>query len=123
MQPIDQVVGPLAFSEIEVDDGYIRGALGNQVLSVRRSRCWSGYVRSQYTKQSLHGLADVPGILDQEDSHALQFQPSGSNRVLSVRCGHWDIPTLWHSVRSLLSMLSFRIVLSNLRPLGKVTFG
>jgi hypothetical protein len=73
MQPIDQAVGPLAFSEIHVDDGYIRGALGNQALGVRRGRGWSGHVSSQYMKQSLHRFTEVPGILDQQDTHAPQF--------------------------------------------------
>ena len=74
MQPIDEAVGPLATSEIEVDKGYVGSVLGDQALSLGRGRDRSDHIRSQGSKKPLQGYAELPGILDQEDTHALQIR-------------------------------------------------
>ena len=85
MQPINQVVGPLAVSQIDVDDGYVGSALGNQALGVRYGGSRTGYIRSQCAKQTLDGIADMPGIFNQEDTRAFQFRRSGCIWLVSAR--------------------------------------
>ncbi len=85
VQSINQAVGPLAVSQIDVDDGYVRSALGNEALGIRYGGGRTGYICSQCTKQTLHGIADVPGILNQEDTRAFQFRRSGCTWLLSAR--------------------------------------
>ena len=72
MQPGDQVGGHVASLEMEIDEGYVWGALGEQALRFRRSRSRSDDIRSQGLKHTLNSLADTPGILHQEDIHPLQ---------------------------------------------------
>ena len=84
MQSIDQAIGPLAPSEIEVDKGYVGGMIGDQALGLGRGRDWSVHIRSPGPKQVLQGYADVPRVLDQEDTQALQIRGFGSGRVVSV---------------------------------------
>ena len=68
LQPINQGVCPLAVPQIDVYDGYVGSALGNQSLGIRYGGSRTGHVRSQCTKQTLDGIADVPGILNQENT-------------------------------------------------------
>ena len=77
MQTINQVVGPLAVPQIDVDEGYIGSVLRNQALGVRYGGSRTGYIRSQYAKQTLHGVAELPGIFNQQDARAVQFRRSG----------------------------------------------
>ena len=46
VQAINKAVGPLAVSQIDVDDGYIGNVLGNQALGVRDGGSRTGYIRS-----------------------------------------------------------------------------
>jgi hypothetical protein len=39
MQTIDEVVGQLAISEFDIDEGYSRGALGDQAFRFGHGRC------------------------------------------------------------------------------------
>src|SRR5215510_11442535 len=55
MQPIDQAVGPLASSKMDIDERCIGGMLGDQPLGLDRSRGGSSDGRSQSLKKSLHG--------------------------------------------------------------------
>ena len=50
LQPINQGVGPLAVSQIDIDDGYVGSALGNQKFGIRYGGCWTGYIRSHCAK-------------------------------------------------------------------------
>ena len=60
LQPINQGVGSLAVSQIDVDDGYVGSALGNQKFGIRYGGSWTGYVRSQCAKQTLDGVTYMP---------------------------------------------------------------
>src|SRR3954453_17400675 len=93
-QPIDQVAGCFTVSQINIDNGNVWGALRNQTFSVRRRSSRPDHVRSQYTKQALHGFTDVPGVLDQENAHAFQFRRTSTSRLVSDRSGHSLIPML-----------------------------
>ena len=68
LQPFNQGVGPLAVSQIDVDNGYVGSALGNQKFGIRYGGGWTGNVRSQCAKQTLDGVAYMPGILNQKDT-------------------------------------------------------
>jgi len=85
VQTINQVVGSLAVSQIDVDDRYIGGVLRNQALGVRYGGSRAGYIRSQYAKQTLHGIAELPGIFNQQDSRAFQFRRAGCISLVSGR--------------------------------------
>ncbi len=78
---INQAVGPLAVSQIDVDDGYIGSALGNQALGVRYGGSRTGYIRSQYTKQTLHGIAEC-----QESSTSRMLAPFSSDDPDAFEC-------------------------------------
>ena len=84
LQSINQAVGPLAVSQIDVNDGYVGSALGKQTLGVRYGGSRTGYIRSQYAKQTLHGIAELPGIFNQQDMRAFQFRRSGRIRLVTL---------------------------------------
>ena len=73
MQPSDQGVGRFTPSEMEVDEGDVRSAFGEQVLGLTHSRGWAGDVRSQKLKKVPDRFSDIPGILDHEDFQARQI--------------------------------------------------
>ena len=58
---------------MEVDEGDIRSAFGEQVLGLTHSRGWAGDVRSQKLKKVPDRFSDIPGILDHEDFQARQI--------------------------------------------------
>jgi hypothetical protein len=68
VQPINQVVCALAVSQVDVDDSHVGSALGNQSLCVHYCGSRTSHIRSQCAKQTLDGIADMPGILDQENT-------------------------------------------------------
>jgi hypothetical protein len=59
MQSIDQAIGPLAPSEIEVDEGYVGGMIGDQSLGLGRGRDGSVHIRSPGPKQVLQASAPL----------------------------------------------------------------
>ena len=63
-------MGYLAVSKTEVDDGHVGNLLGNQPLSVASRGRGSNHVRSEGCEQALQGYANLPRILDDEDTYA-----------------------------------------------------
>jgi hypothetical protein len=74
IQAIDQPVGQLAASKIEIDEGDVDSVLGNQALGLSGCGDGSGHVRSQGLEQALQSYANVPGILDHKDTQARQIR-------------------------------------------------
>src|SRR5215475_12509183 len=68
MQPIDQAIGLLTVSQIDVHQRHIEGALGQEAQGVRRGRDWSDNIGTPRLQQHLQSGRDVPGILDDEDA-------------------------------------------------------
>jgi PAS domain S-box-containing protein len=75
MQPINQAGGQLPSPQMEVDQGQVRDLFGAQTVSLGSGRGRPGHLRSQELKQRLHCFADVPGILDQENTHTRSDHP------------------------------------------------
>jgi hypothetical protein len=73
VQPLDKTVGQLASSQIDINEGRGGDMLGGQLLGLGRRRGRSDHLRSQSPKKPLHRYADLPGILDQKDTHTLQI--------------------------------------------------
>jgi len=68
MQLIDQAIGLLTVSQVDVHQGNVGGALANQAHGVSRGCGWSGNIGSPRLKQHLQSRPDVPGILDDKDA-------------------------------------------------------
>jgi hypothetical protein len=58
MQPINQAIGLLTASEINVDEGCVGQILGDQAIGLDHRRDWSGHVGSAGFEQVLHGCAN-----------------------------------------------------------------
>ena len=67
MQLIDQAIGLLTVSQIDIHQGHVGSALGNHPPGLGRGRGWAGNVGPPRLKQHLQSRPDVPGILDYED--------------------------------------------------------
>src|SRR5271170_1630769 len=78
MQPVDQVVGPLAAAQVQVDKGDRRGLLGGRAIGLGGGRDGSGHIRAPGLEQVLQGDAEMPGVLDQKDALTLQVPGTGS---------------------------------------------
>ena len=50
LQSINQAVGPLAVSQIDIDNGDVGSALGKKSFGVSDAGSWAGDIRSQYPK-------------------------------------------------------------------------
>jgi hypothetical protein len=85
MQPIDQSVGQLTPSEVEVDERHVWREPGDQTLGIGPGSDRPHYLRAQCPKMALQADAQVPGILDYEDAHALQIQFFRFRRTWNVR--------------------------------------
>ena len=85
MQPVDQVVGPLAAAQVQIDQGDRGGLLGGRAIGLGRGGDRSGHIRAPGLEKVLQGDAEMPGVLDQEDAHTLQVPGTGSRQVMSVR--------------------------------------
>ena len=68
MQLIDQAIGLLTVSQIDIHQGHVWPALANQAHGVGRGRGRAGNNGSPRLKQHLQSRPDVPGILDDEDA-------------------------------------------------------
>ena len=73
MQSIDEVVGQLAISEFDIDEGYGREAVGDQAFRFghRRSRPSDFY--SEVLKQLLQGLPHVPSVLNDKCANTFEI--------------------------------------------------
>jgi len=50
LQSINQAVGPLAVSQIDIDNSYVGSALGKKSFGVSDAGSWAGDIRTQYPK-------------------------------------------------------------------------
>ena len=74
MQIINEAVGQLIASKLDVDQGYVRAVFGDQTFCFGHSWSRASNIRSQVHQQSFQGCADVPGVLDQEHANASEVQ-------------------------------------------------
>jgi len=68
MQLIDQAIGLLTISQIDIHQGDIGSALTDKAQGVGRGCGWTGNIGSPRLKQHLQSSPDVPRILDDEDT-------------------------------------------------------